>query len=133
MSCSVARPPRGSSDARAVTSPLDIDIALGRAHEVALTVRGPIGSEAAATVAELVRALVTTGAVHVIVDLEGAAGAGEVTRMLGPVGATLRSRGGRLLIAGDGEALCLFGSDLQDAFSAYRAVGTIGSVPSAVG
>jgi hypothetical protein len=49
-----------------------------------LTVRRPIGPDAAATVAELVHAFVTTGAVNVIVDLEGSVGPdGDVTRELG--------------------------------------------------
>ena len=50
--------------------------------------------------------------------------------MLRAARATLRSRGGRLLIAGDGEPMTsdpLRASDLKDAFSAYREVTTLGS------
>jgi hypothetical protein len=131
MSVNVVAHPVRTSGIRAVSSPLDIDIAAGCAEDVTLTVRGPIGPDAAATVAELVRALVTTGAVNVIVDLEGSVGpGGDVTRKLGPLGAALRSRGGRLLIAGDGEAMAgasMSGSDLQNAFAAYREITTAAS------
>lgn len=126
MSITVDEPARTTSDARAATSPIDIGIAVGSARDAAVTVRGPIDPEGAATVSELVRALVTTGAVHVIVDLEGSVGlGGDVTRLLEPVGAALRAGGGWLMIAGDDVALSTTpsrGSDLEDAFSAYLAV-----------
>jgi hypothetical protein len=108
-------------------APLDIAIATGSARDAAVTVRGPVDPRGAATVVELVSVLVAAGAVHVIVDLDGAdphRDAG-VSRKLQPLASMLRARGGRLLIAGG--TVSVLGtsphdSDLQEAFSAYREV-----------
>ena len=107
--------------------PLDIAIATSSARSAAVTVRGAVDPDGAATVVELVRVLVAAGAVHVIVDLDGADPHGDagVSRRLQPLGAVLQARGGRLLIAGDDAAVpaeSSLGSELQDAFSAYRDV-----------
>ena len=111
----------------AAPAKLDIRITTGSARDAAVTVRGPVDPAGAATVVELVRVLVAAGAVHVIVDLDGADAHGDlgVSRTLRPVAATLRSRGGRLMIAGDGAAVSAVSqpdSDLQEAFSAYQDV-----------
>jgi len=107
-------------------SPLDVRIATGSAGDAAVTVRGPVDPDGAATVAELVRALVATGATHVILDLDSEDAHAElgVARMLRPLGAALRSRGGWLMVAGDGglPSSSARDVDLLDAFSAYQDV-----------
>ncbi len=108
-------------------APLDIAIATSSARDAAVTIRGPVDPDGAATVVELVGVLVAAGAVHVIVDLDGAdphGGAG-VSQKLQPLASALRARGGQLLIAGDDaavSAVSLHDSDLQEAFAAYRDV-----------
>jgi hypothetical protein len=106
--------------------PLDVRIATDTAGDAAVTVRGHVDPGGATTVVELVRALVATGAVHVIVDVDGADAPGDlgVTRLLAPLRAALRSRGGWLMVAGDGgvPSTSARDVDLQDAFSAYRDV-----------
>jgi hypothetical protein len=109
----------------ALSSSLDVRIAIGRDNDVAVTASGVIGPDGAATIAELVRALAGTGALHVIVDLAGPAGHGHATvsRLLDPVRLLLRARGGWLMVAGDDEtAAPLRLPDLHDAFAAYRDV-----------
>lgn len=111
----------------AMSSPLDVRIAVGRDHDVAVTASGAIGPDGAATITELVRALAGTGALHVIVDLAGPAGHGHATvsRLLEPVRAMLRARGGWLIVAGDDETAATATTrqpDLHDAFAAYREV-----------
>lgn len=117
-----------STPASALSSPLDVRIAIGRDHDVAVTASGVIGPDGAATITELVRALAGTGALHVIVDLAGPAGHGHstVSRLLDPVRLLLRARGGWLMVAGDDEtAAPMRLPDLHDAFAAYR--GALGS------
>jgi hypothetical protein len=127
MTVTAGAPPATAPIPSSAPASLDIAIATSGARDAAVTVSGLVDPDGAATVVALVGVLVAAGAVHVIVDLDGAdphGGAG-VSRKLQPLASALRARGGRLLIAGDDVAVSpasLHDSDLQEAFAAYRDV-----------